>query len=46
MLAAAFLLLAAAAPPTSLVGTYATHQMEVAAALELKANHRFRYALT
>jgi hypothetical protein len=46
MLAAAFLLLAAAARPTSLVGTYATHQMEVAAALELKANHRFRYALT
>ena len=46
MLAAAFLLLAAAAPPTSLVGTYPTHQMEVAAALELKANHRFRYALT
>lgn len=45
MLAAAFLLLAAAARP-SLVGTYATHQMEVAAALELKANHRFRYALT
>jgi hypothetical protein len=41
---AAFLLLAAAAP--SPAGMYQTHQMEVAAALELKPNHRFRYALS
>jgi hypothetical protein len=46
MLGAAFLLLAAAAPAASPVGTYETHQMEVAAALELKANHHFRYALS
>lgn len=36
----------AAAPAPSLVGTYETHQMEVAAGLELKADHHFRYALS
>jgi hypothetical protein len=42
------LLLAAVAPVASHspVGMYETHQMEVAAGLELKANHRFRYALS
>jgi hypothetical protein len=44
--AAALLLLAGAAPATSPAGLYETHQMEVAAGLELKADGRFRYALT
>jgi hypothetical protein len=44
MFGGALLLLAAAAP--SPVGMYQTHQMEVASALELKPNHRFRYALS
>jgi hypothetical protein len=44
MFGGALLLLAAAAP--SPAGMYQTHQMEVAAALELKPNHRFRYALS
>jgi hypothetical protein len=44
MIGAALLLLAAAGP--SPAGMYQTHQMEVAAALELKPNHRFRYALS
>ena len=39
----ALLLLVAPAPMT---GLYETHQMEVAAAIELKANGRFRYALS
>lgn len=46
MVPVAALLLFAAAPATSPVGTYQTNQMETAAALELKADHRFRYALT
>ena len=46
MLGAALLLLAAAAPATSPVGLYETRHMEVAAGLELKADHRFRYALS
>src|SRR6476646_8322672 len=46
MLGAALLLVAAPAPTTSPVGMYETHQMEVAAGLELKADHHFRYALT
>ena len=46
MLGAALLLLAAPAPTTSPVGMYETHQMEVAAGLELKADHHFRYALS
>jgi hypothetical protein len=46
MFAAALLLLAAPASGASPVGRYETHQMEVAAGLELKANHRFRYALS
>jgi hypothetical protein len=40
---AALLVLAAAPSPA---GMYQTHQMEVAAAIELKPNHRFRYALS
>jgi len=36
----------AAAQPTSLVGTYDGGQMEIAAGLELRADHRFRYALS
>ena len=43
---AALLLLAAAAPTDSLAGLYRTHQMEVAAALELQPGGHFRYALT
>jgi hypothetical protein len=46
MLGAALLLLAAGSSAASPVGSYATRQMEVAAALELKPDHRFRYALT
>jgi hypothetical protein len=46
MLGAALLLVAAPAPTTSPVGMYETHQMEVAAGLELKADHHFRYALS
>ena len=46
MLGAALLLLAAPAPTTSPVGMYETHQMEVAAGLELKPDHHFRYALS
>jgi hypothetical protein len=45
VLGAALLWLAAAAP-ASPVGMYETRQMEVAAGLELKANGRFRYALS
>lgn len=44
-LATGFLLMAAA-PGASPVGLYETHQMEVAAALELRADHRFRYQLS
>jgi hypothetical protein len=44
--AAALLLLAAKAPIASPIGIYETHQMEVAAALELKQGGHFRYALT
>jgi hypothetical protein len=40
------LLLAAAASTASPTGIYETHQMEVAAALELKPDHHFRYALS
>ena len=40
------LLLLASAPTASPAGTYETHQMEVAAGLELKADHHFRYALS
>jgi hypothetical protein len=36
----------AAAQSTSLVGTYDGGQMEIAAGLELGADHRFRYALS
>jgi len=43
---AALLLLAAAAPTDSPAGLYRTHQMEVAAALELRPDGRFRYALS
>jgi hypothetical protein len=46
VLGAALLLLAAAAPADSLSGLYRTHQMEVAAALELQPSGHFRYALT
>ena len=46
MLGAALLLVAAPAPTTSPVGMYETHQMEVAAGLELKPDHHFRYALS
>jgi hypothetical protein len=46
MLGAALLLVAARAPTTSPVGMYETHQMEVAAGLELKPDHHFRYALS
>jgi len=35
-----------AAQSTSLVGTYDGGQMEIAAGLELRADHRFRYALS
>ncbi len=45
MIAAALLALAAVAP-ASPAGLYETHQMEVAAALELKPNGRFRFALS
>ena len=46
ILGAALLLLAAAAPNVSPAGLYETHQMEVAAGLELKPNGRFRYSLS
>jgi len=46
VIGAALLLLAAAPPKTSPAGLYQTRQMEVAAALELKRNGRFRYALS
>src|SRR3569833_748640 len=46
MLAAALLLLASDAPTASPVGVYETRQVEVAARLELKADHHFRYALS
>jgi hypothetical protein len=42
----AALLFFASAMASSPVGTYETRQMEVAAGLELKADHRFRYALS
>jgi len=46
MIVAAALLLAGAAPSSSAVaGYYETHQMEVAAALELQPDGHFRYAL-
>ncbi len=45
-LGAAFLLLAVAAPNDPLAGLYRTHQMEVAAALELQPNGHFRYGLS
>ena len=40
------LLLAAPVPATSLAGLYVTHQMEVAAALELRRDGHFRYQLS
>jgi len=47
MIVGAILLMSAAAPlKVSPVGLYETHQMEVAAALELKADGHFRYALS
>jgi hypothetical protein len=46
ILGAAVLVLAAAPPKPSIAGLYETHQMEVAAGLELKPNGRFRYALS
>lgn len=46
MVLGAALLLAAAAPTASPAGMYETHQIEVAAALELRPNGHFRYALT
>lgn len=46
ILGAAVLLLAAPPPKPSIAGLYETHQMEVAAGLELKPNGRFRYALS
>lgn len=46
MTGATVLLLAAAARSASLAGLYQAHQMEVAAALELKPNGQFRYALS
>ncbi len=45
-LGAVFLLLAASAPTNSPVGMYETHQMEVAAGLELRRDGHFRYALS
>lgn len=44
--AALILLAASLAAPTSPAGLYRTQQMEVAAALELKPNGHFRYALS
>jgi hypothetical protein len=41
----AAVLLAAAEPAPALAGDYQTHQMEVGAALELKADGTFRYQL-
>ena len=46
MVLGAVLLLAAAPPTDSPAGLYETHQMEVAAGLELRADGHFRYALT
>jgi len=43
---AALLLLAAPTPSQSLAGMYETHQMEVAAGLELKPGGSFQYALS
>jgi hypothetical protein len=50
-LLATLLLLTGAAPadtahPAALVGEYAGHQMEMGAGLELRADGRFRYALS
>ena len=42
----ALLIAAAPAPTAPPVGMYETHQMEVAAGLELKADHKFRYGLS
>ena len=46
LLRAALLLLAAPAPTHSPAGLYETHQMEVAAGLELKRDGHFRYGLS
>jgi hypothetical protein len=46
MVGAPLLLLAAAAPTSSIAGMYETHQMEVAAALELRRDGHFRYQLS
>lgn len=46
IIAAAGLLAMSAAPAPSPAGMYETHQMEVAAGLELKPDHHFRYALS
>lgn len=46
VIAAAGLLAISAAPVPSPAGMYETHQMEVAAGLELKPDHHFRYALS
>jgi len=45
MLAAAALLFAAAPAASSVAGLYQSHQMEIGAALELKADGHFRYQL-
>jgi hypothetical protein len=46
VIAAAGLLAMSAAPAPSPAGMYETHQMEVAAGLELKPDHHFRYVLS
>ncbi len=46
VIAAAGLFAMSAAPAPSPAGMYETHQMEVAAGLELKPDHHFRYALS
>lgn len=46
VIAATGLLAISAAPVPSPAGMYETHQMEVAAGLELKPDHHFRYALS
>ena len=46
VIAATGLLAMSAAPAPSPAGMYETHQMEVAAGLELKPDHHFRYVLS
>ena len=45
MIAALVLAAAPVAAPATLVGLYRSHQMEVGAALDLRADGRFRYQL-